>query len=186
MKKILKLLISSIVRLHYKRNGVIFSEIKALGFPKIRNKGKIFIGNNCTIKSGILFNPTFNISKTILTTEKDDSVLTIGNNVGISNTILYSAKSITIDDNVMLGAGVKVFDTDFHQIDPLDRLNGTGTIKMKSVHIKRNVFIGAGAMILKGVTIGENSVIGALSVVTKDVPENQIWAGNPARHVSDI
>ena len=52
--------------------------------------------------------------------------------------------------------------------------------------IKDNAFIGAHSIILKGVTIGENSIIGAGSVVTKSVPDNQIWAGNPARFIRNI
>lgn len=56
----------------------------------------------------------------------------------------------------------------------------------KPVLIKDNAFIGAHSIILKGVTIGENSIIGAGSVVTKSVPDNQIWAGNPAKFIRNI
>lgn len=56
----------------------------------------------------------------------------------------------------------------------------------KPVTIKENAFIGAHSTILKGVTIGKNSIIGACSVVTKNVPDNEIWAGNPAKFVKKI
>ena len=57
---------------------------------------------------------------------------------------------------------------------------------MAPVKIEDNAFVGARSMILKGITIGKNSIIGAGSVVTKSVPENEIWAGNPARFVRKI
>ena len=56
----------------------------------------------------------------------------------------------------------------------------------KPVIIKQNVFIGAHSTILKGVTIGENSIIGACSVVTKNIPDNEVWAGNPAKYIKHL
>jgi acetyltransferase-like isoleucine patch superfamily enzyme len=58
--------------------------------------------------------------------------------------------------------------------------------KKRPVVINDNVFIGAHSTILKGVTIGKNSVIGACSVITKDIPDNEIWAGNPAKFIKSI
>ena len=54
------------------------------------------------------------------------------------------------------------------------------------IYIKDNVFIGANATLLKGVTIGENAIVGACSVITKDVPANEIWAGNPAKFIKNL
>lgn len=88
-----------------------------------------------------------------------------------------------------LAGGVKVFDTDFHSLDYLVRLDFEKDMqikKMAKVTIEHDVFIGAGTIILKGVTIGACSVIGAGSVVTKDIPANQIWAGNPAKYIRDL
>lgn len=84
--------------------------------------------------------------------------------------------------------GTCVYDTDFHSLDPLIRASSDDTKHRveKPVLIKSNAFIGAHSIILKGVTIGENSIIGAGSVVTKSVPDNQIWAGNPARFIREI
>ena len=84
--------------------------------------------------------------------------------------------------------GACVYDTDFHSLDPAVR-NSENDLKErveKPVLIKNNAFIGAHSIILKGVTIGENSIIGAGSVVTKSVPDNQIWAGNPAKFIRNI
>lgn len=59
-------------------------------------------------------------------------------------------------------------------------------IKSKPILIKEGAFIGAHAIVLKGVTIGKYSVIGAGSVITKDIPDNEVWAGNPARFIKKL
>jgi acetyltransferase-like isoleucine patch superfamily enzyme len=118
-----------------------------------------------------------------------EAELIIGKNVGISSTALVAHKSITIGDNVMIGGGVCIYDTDFHSINPSIRSNPLLDRKFenkKPIKICDNVFIGAHSTILKGVTIGENSVIGACSVVTKSIPPNEIWAGNPARFINKL
>ena len=106
--------------------------------------------------------------------------ISIGNNVGISNTAIVSAESIVIDDNVMIGGSCKIYDTDFHSIRYEYRMQKPDT------HIKEGAFIGAHSIILKGVIIGKHSVIGAGSVVTKSVPDDEIWAGNPAHFIRKV
>ncbi len=88
---------------------------------------------------------------------------------------------ITIGDNCMLAQGVYITDSDWHDI-----YNRISTGKSSFVNIKDNVWIGDNSTILKGVTIGKNSIVGAGSVVTKDIPENTIFAGNPARIVKKL
>ena len=110
-------------------------------------------------------------------------VITIGDYCLISPGVRISAaQSITIGDNVMLAANVYVSDSDWHgiynRIRPF-RCN-------KPVVIENNVWLGERVIVNKGVTIGENSVIGAGSVVTKDIPANVIAAGNPARIIKNI
>jgi acetyltransferase-like isoleucine patch superfamily enzyme len=114
------------------------------------------------------------------------ATLIIGKNVGISSTAIVALESITIGDNVKIGGGVCIYDTDFHSIDPVVRRNVVLDLQAKAnkpVIIKDNVFIGAHSTILKGVIIGANAVIGACSVVTHSVPDNEIWAGNPAKFI---
>ena len=107
--------------------------------------------------------------------------LTICNSVGISGVSIVCNKEITIEDNVLIGSGCCIYDTDFHSVEYEKRVNGEDTgAKEKPVHIKEGAFIGARTIVLKGVTIGTHSVIGAGSVVTRSVPDNELWAGNPA------
>jgi len=85
-----------------------------------------------------------------------------------------SAGGITIEDNVQIGPEVTLVTTNH---DLKDRY----TLKCKGIHIKKNVWIGARALILPGVTIGENAVIAGGAVVTKDVAPNTVMVGNPAK-----
>ena len=111
--------------------------------------------------------------------------LTIGRNVGISDAAIVAADNLTIGDNVKIGAGVRIFTTDFHALD-IDERKEFDTAATAPVRIGDNAFIGAGTIILKGVTVGDNAVIGAGSIVTHDIPANEIWAGNPARLIRRI
>lgn len=88
---------------------------------------------------------------------------------------------ITIEDDVLIGPQVKIV-TENHPVDPSERKN----LDLKAVHIGKNVWIGAGAIILPGVRIGVNSIVAAGAVVTKDVPPNTIVGGVPARHIKSI
>ena len=154
----------------------------------IKNLGKLMIGDNFKANSGNKYNPIGGDIILRLICLKNAELI-IGNNVGISNSTIYCASRIVVEDNVAIGGGCKIWDTDFHSLDPTIRLtpldNGIN-IKNKSVCIKKNAFIGGGVVILKGVTIGENSVIGAYSLVSTDVPANEIWGGNPAKFIKKL
>jgi len=115
--------------------------------------------------------------------------LEIGNNVGMSATAIVCMQRIKIGDGVRIGGNTVIYDTDFHSLDSVERLRPVedkSKVGTKPVVIKKNVFIGAHSTILKGVTIGENSIIGAGSLVCKDIPPNQIWAGNPVKFIRSI
>lgn len=88
---------------------------------------------------------------------------------------------ITIEDDVLIGPKVSLI-TESHPLHPQDRKGLTG----KSIHIKRNAWIGANATILPGVTIGENAIVAAGAVVSKDVPDNTIVGGVPAKFIKTI
>lgn len=173
----------------FKGNNVHIGNFRTSGIPyvMVARGGKCIIGNNFAMNNGIKGNPIGCYSKCTFFVDRN-ATLTIGDNVGISQTALICQKSITIGNYVKIGGGTRIYDTDFHSLDPNIRRSKEDqkNRKEKPVVIHDNVFIGAYSIILKGVEIGENSIIGAGSVVTKPVPANQIWAGNPARYIKDI
>jgi acetyltransferase-like isoleucine patch superfamily enzyme len=107
----------------------------------------------------------------------------VGHNVFVNqNCTFYDLGGLDIADDVMIGPNVSLI-TEGHPLEPSQRR--TATIG-KPIVIERNVWIAAGATIIGGVTVGENSVVAAGSVVTKDVPPNTLVGGNPARVIRSI
>jgi acetyltransferase-like isoleucine patch superfamily enzyme len=106
----------------------------------------------------------------------------LGKNVFINHACSFlDLCSITIEDHVMIGPKVNLI-TENHPLDPHDRT----TVLLQPIVVKRNAWIGAAATILPGVTIGENAVVAAGAVVTRDVPPNSIVAGIPAKVVKTL
>jgi acetyltransferase-like isoleucine patch superfamily enzyme len=112
------------------------------------------------------------------------SRIVVGNDVGMSGCTVTASSSITIGNNVLIGTGALIVDNDSHPINPAQRL--TGHINTKPIIIEDYVFVGARAIILKGVRVGYGAVVGAGAVVTKDVPPYAIVAGNPAKIVGEV
>lgn len=169
--------------------NVSFTNFKSVGIPVINvsNDGHMTVGRDFRMNNGAKGNPIGCFQKCTIIVDRN-ATLTIGDNVGMSQTALIAADDITIGNNVKLGGGVCVWTTDFHSLDPEIRASKEDiNHRAKApVVIKDNAFIGAKSIILKGVTIGENSIVGAGSVVTKSIPDNEIWAGNPARLIRKI
>jgi acetyltransferase-like isoleucine patch superfamily enzyme len=178
-------------RLKLRANGVNVGEnLKSNGIPVLEMslKGFFSIGNNLLLNNGGNYNIIGRQQPCYFLIAKE-ARLTIGNNTGISATAIVCHKSIEIGDNIHIGGNCVIYDTDFHDLDYTKRTRvpeDYSGVKKKQVVIKNNVFIGAHSTILKGVTIGECAIIGACSVVTKDVPPGEIWAGNPAKFISKI
>lgn len=156
-----------------------------LFFKTVGRKGNIHIGNNVNINSSLAADPIGGDTKTILYTRHNGKI-EIEDNVGISNITIVAETSVRIGKYTNIGGSTKIYDTDFHSLDPVVRLNGDTDVKSRPVNIGKNVFVGGHVIILKGVTIGDGAIIGAGSVVTKDVPANEIWAGNPATFIKKI
>lgn len=107
----------------------------------------------------------------------------VGRNVFVNqNCTFYDLGGLDIADDVMIGPNVSIL-TEGHPVPPSQR---RASVVGKPIVIARNVWIAAGATIIGGVTVGENSVVAAGSVVTRDVPPNTLVAGNPARVIRSI
>jgi len=108
--------------------------------------------------------------------------ITIGKNVFINfDCTFLGLGGITIEDDVLIGPKVSLI-TENHPLNPEERKGLIG----KPIVIKKNAWIGANATILPGVTIGENAVVAAGAVVSKDVPDNTIVGGIPAKFIKNV
>lgn len=143
-------------------------------------------GRGMSLRSCVHSNPLGTHHPVILCTWQTGALLEIGDNFSMTGGSIVAALRITIGDNVAVGANSTILDTDFHPIDPAQRRLNPQSAKTAPVVIEDDVFIGMNSLILKGVTIGRGSVVGAGSVVTKDVLAGTIVAGNPARVVGKI
>ena len=147
----------------------------------------VTVGEKCIISSEFIF-------------ETSSGEVKIGNNVHIGGATFISKSSITIGNDVTMAWGITIYDHNSHSIHWGERQNDNKqcyedyvnfegnnivnkdwtNVRTTSISIKDKVWIGFGVTILKGVTIGEGAVVGACSVVTKDVPSWTVVAGNPA------
>ncbi len=132
----------------------------------------ISIGNNVIFNSSDLFNPR-GVRKCIMQTGTDHACIEVGDNTGLSGVTIVSNERVVIGKNVNIGAETIIGDRDDHH----EIFGNTDA----PVCIEDDVFIGMHCIILKGVTIGEGSIIGAGSVVTKDIPAGVVAAGVPCR-----
>ena len=114
------------------------------------------------------------------------AAIEVGDRTEFNNNLMLKSEGpgIRIGSDGLFGAHIEIFDSDFHDLDPSRR--SAGTQAMAPVEIGDNVFVGMGARILKGSTIGSDSVIGAGSVVTGTIPDGVVAAGNPARVIREL
>ncbi|MCL5129860.1 acyltransferase [Algibacter sp. L4_22] len=170
--------------------NVKFKKISSNGIPYVMVAigGSFSIGDNFKMNNGLKGNPIGRPQKCTFIVDKN-AELVIGNNVGISQVAIVCHSRIIIGDNVKIGGGVCIYDTDFHSLDSNirndDKEDRDNKINLP-IEIKKNAFIGAHTTILKGVIIGENAIVGACSLIANDIPSNEIWAGNPARLIKKI
>ena len=149
---------------------------------------KIKLGNNCVICSRSDSTDLGINHPVMLRTLRPGAEILIGSHTGISGGAICAAIRVEIGRECLIGANVIIVDTDFHPINPKFRRynNVSNQIHSSPIIIEDNVFIGTSAIILKGVKVGRNSVIGAGAVVTKSVPANSVVVGNPARVVNSL
>jgi Acetyltransferase (isoleucine patch superfamily) len=143
--------------------------------PDIEGNGKVIIGDNVRIGP----NCSWFVGHKVST----DASLVVGNNVSLGYRGMISVvTTVTIGDRTMLAGGVSIFDNPSHPISPRKRFHHEpiDLDDAKPVVIGRNCWLGGGAVILRGVTIGDNSIVAAGSIVTKPIPANVLAGGVPA------
>lgn len=167
----------------YGKHCNIYNQIYLTHFKSLSG---LSIGDNFVMTSGSGINPLARGTRSHIHLANDAKIL-IGNNVGVSSIALWSEKEISIGDYTIIGANTTIIDTDAHPLSAQDRLVDLGKgAKVAPIIIGKNVFIGTNCIILKGVSIGNRSIIAAGSVVTKDIPEDCIAAGNPAKVIKHL
>ncbi|MNS29295.1 putative acetyltransferase [compost metagenome] len=164
----------------------------SVNYRVVRNKPSLSIGNECILLNDNIF-------------ESDTGFISIGSGTFINGgTRLISRSSITIGNNVTIAWGCMIYDHDSHSLDYRDRIadqeqqlrdwhsgnfianKNWETVNSKPIVIGDNVWLGFDVVVLKGVTIGEGAIIGAKSVVTRDIPAWSVAAGNPAKVIKTI
>lgn len=166
----------------------VFSSIAICGrrvklerLPYIRGRGEIVIGDEVYISGRITIH--------FASAAEGKARFIIGEKSFIGNRCTFSIlKEIRIGDYCLIGAGTRIQDNDGHPLNPYERKSGRRLTMDEAlpVIIGDNVWIAPQTIILKGVSIGDNSIVGAGSVVTGDLPSGCIAAGNPARVIREI
>jgi acetyltransferase-like isoleucine patch superfamily enzyme len=139
----------------------------------------IIIGDNCTFLSRPFSNQIGVDRPCMISTQTEKAKIEIGNLCGFSGTVIGAFEHIKFGNNVRCGANTLITDSDWHTDDYRSG-------KSSPVFIEDNVWLGVNVTVLKGVTIGQNTIIGAGSVVTKDIPANVVAAGNPCKVIKQI
>ncbi|WP_413374824.1 DapH/DapD/GlmU-related protein [Paenibacillus taichungensis] len=167
---------------HKVRGLTLFGKIQSSFGLLPRIRGKVYLNKFGDLRVGKRLNIIGKPWGTQLTVVKG-ARLTIGDDVMINAGVGIAANiEITIGNNVMIGPRTSIFDSAYHRIDSLD----DGSNMTKKITIQDNVWIGTGVLVLPGVTIGKNSVVAAGSTVTKDVPDNTLVAGTPAKVIREL
>lgn len=188
LKNTVKDCLNRLYILHLRHAGVrVGNHVFVNGHILLSGTKNIDIADDVYINSNEKSNPIGGNIRCYFKTLRD-GLITIGKGVRMSNVAICSFSHVAIGENVYIGGDVRIYDTDFHSINYAERIGGgkKEPVLSKPVTIEKGVFIGTHTIILKGVTIGEYSIIGAGSVVTKDIPDNEIWAGNPARFIKRL
>jgi maltose O-acetyltransferase len=146
-------------------------------------RGSVWIGEG--VKLGYLSAPRFGSGEILLQARSKDSFIKIGAGCSTSNNLsIISRLGVEIGEKSMIGDCVSIFDSDFHRIDPTTRWEGGD--EPQAIRIGRNVWLGSRVVVLKGVEIGDNTVVAAGAVVSKSLPANVIAAGVPAKVLRQI
>ena len=159
------------------------ARVKARVPVRIDGDGEVILEAGVTL--GYAKAPRMGCGEILLQARDAGSVIRVGAGSTFSNNVsVIATRWVTLGRDCLIGDGVLIVDSDFHHLDPGKRRDPDPP--SAPVEIGDNVWIGARAVILKGVTIGLGSVVAAGAVVTRSVPERTVVAGNPARSIKNI
>jgi maltose O-acetyltransferase len=146
--------------------------------------GRIVIGKNVNL--GVRPSPYLYSGYIHIEARKPHSVIYIGDHCWLNNncSLISEGGGIEIGAYSLIGTNVEIYDSDFHELDPAKRMSGEP--RTAPVCVGKNVFIGSNVRVLKGVTIGDNSVITNGAVVVRSIPSNVIAGGNPAKVLKSL
>ncbi|MDO4190909.1 MAG: DapH/DapD/GlmU-related protein [Bacteroidales bacterium] len=178
---------------YLRRHGVEteLGYVSLIGKPHIGriNGARIIIGKGVVIVSDTQTNSAGINHPTFISAEAPGAVIKIEDGVGISGASIVTCSSITIGEQTMLGANVNIYGTDFHCLKAEDRLhqtNGTASAPTAPITIGKRCWLASNVTVLKGVTIGDEAVVGAMSLVNKNIPDKTVAAGVPAKVIREI
>jgi acetyltransferase-like isoleucine patch superfamily enzyme len=178
-----------LVRLQFAWHGIDWGrDWRIFGRPILqKHRGsRIALGDGLTLRSWPRSNPLAPTHPVVFSTRSAQAEIVIGDDCGFTGTTLVADASIRIGNRVLVGGNASIVDTDFHPLTPEGRRDDINAGTSRPIEIGDDVFIGMNSLILKGVTVGDGSVVGAGSVVSRDVPPHTIVAGNPATVVKEL
>jgi acetyltransferase-like isoleucine patch superfamily enzyme len=184
-------LLAPLWRLELQVQGVTLGAgVVTLGRPIVRAEAgsTIRLGDRVTLISRSDATALGVSHPVVLRTMTSSAEISIGDDCGLSGAAIVAALGIEIGARVLVGADVMVVDTDFHPVDEVPRRRRPLPPPQQSdrVVIEDDVFLGARAIVLRGVRIGSGSVIGAGSVVTTSIPAGVVAAGNPCKPLREL
>lgn len=167
------------------KKGITLDRVHFVGVPVITTvkNSTIEIGKNTVVVSRSAAHPMGLYHRSFIRTLRAGAKIKIGKNVGMSGVSICCMSSIEIEDNVGIGANTTIIDNDFHPMDttiPKTEWDNHEYIKTKPIRIEHDALIGMNVLIKKGVVIGHHAVIGAGSIIVKDVPPYSVYAAPPA------
>lgn len=174
--------ISFFHQLSMKCRGVSFGKkcfIDGKPYWRLTRGSKVRLGNNVTLISDRRHNPLLEQPVSIRTLSKD-AIIELADNVGISGSNLVCCNRISIGEYTIIGPGTLIYDSEGHDYSPEVGWSQRKIRTGRPISIGAKCFIGSRCMIMSGVTIGDNCVISAGSVITQNVPAGHKASGNPA------
>lgn len=175
----------------YRKNKIhLFSNNKPIGEKPSRIQPVLFLGSGEIVfgkgvRIGWYPSPLFFSGYAHIEARSSNSRIVFGNHVTANNNlIIISESSVEIGDHTLIGANVEILDADFHGLSPTER--HSPNFERAPIHIGENVFIGNNVKILKGVSIGTNSVVGNGAILTKSFGDNLIIGGVPAKVIGTL